>query len=227
MPWQGVNRLVDGFECAHYRGAMQPAETTPERILDAAAAEFAEHGFAGSRVDRIAKRAGCNKQLLYHYFGSKEGLRMAVFRRGLVERGERLRNMTGGPDEMVAAGFAAMGADENWIRMMLWERLSPAGMEFADERRAHFEQMVARATWVPDPALRPFVTLACMSMAAFPWTLPQVAELVTGHEPRSDAFRDGYLAAIRLILGDRAALAPPPQAAPPPEAPPARKGRKR
>ena len=185
--------------------ASSEAETTPERILDAAAAEFAEHGFAGSRVDRIARLAGCNKQLLYHYFGSKEGLRHAVFRRGLVERGERLRNMAGGPAEMVAAGFANMGADENWIRMMLWERLSATGCEFADERRAHFQQMVERATWVADPALRPFVTLACMSMAAFPWTLPQVAELVTASDIRSDAFRDGYLAAIRLILGDRTA----------------------
>jgi AcrR family transcriptional regulator len=196
--------------------ASSEAETTPERILDAAAAEFAEHGFAGSRVDRIARLAGCNKQLLYHYFGSKEGLRHAVFRRGLVERGERLRNMEGGPAEMIAAGFASMGADENWIRMMLWERLSATGCEFADERRAHFQEMVDRATWVADPALRPFVTLACMGMAAFPWTLPQVAELVTERDLRSDEFRNGYLAAIQLILGERAAAAPP--AAPSPEA---------
>lgn len=201
--------------------ASPEAESTQQRILDAAAAEFAEHGFAGSRVDRIAKLAGCNKQLLYHYFGSKEGLRHAVFRRGLVERGERLRNMTGAPDEMVAAGFATMGADENWIRMMLWERLSPAGLEFADERRAHFRQMVERATWVEDPALRPFVTLACMSMASLPWVLPQVAELVTEQDIRSDAFRDGYMAAIRLILGGRR---PQPPAEPPS---PPKKGRKR
>lgn len=190
--------------------ASSEAETTPERILDAAAAEFAEHGFAGSRVDRIARQAGCNKQLLYHYFGSKEGLRHAVFRRGLVERGERLRNMEGGPAEMVAAGFAIMGADENWIRMLLWERLSATGCEFADERRAHFQQMVERATWVADPALRPFVTLACMGMAAFPWTLPQVAELVTASDIRSDEFRNGYLAAIQLILGERAPAEAPP-----------------
>ena len=111
---------------------------------------------------------------------------------------------------MVAAGFANMGADENWIRMMLWERLSATGCEFADERRAHFQQMVERATWVADPALRPFVTLACMSMAAFPWTLPQVAELVTASDIRSDAFRNGYLAAIQLILGERAPAEAPP-----------------
>jgi AcrR family transcriptional regulator len=47
---------------------------TAQRILDAAAAEFAERGLAGARVDRIADRASANKQRLYAYFGSKEEL---------------------------------------------------------------------------------------------------------------------------------------------------------
>ncbi len=49
-----------------------------QKIADAALAEFAEHGFAGSRTDRIAKRAGLNKQLLYYYYGSKAALFEAV-----------------------------------------------------------------------------------------------------------------------------------------------------
>jgi AcrR family transcriptional regulator len=47
---------------------------TKTRILEAATAEFAAHGLAGARVDRLAERAGANKQLIYAYFGSKEGL---------------------------------------------------------------------------------------------------------------------------------------------------------
>jgi len=47
---------------------------TKSRILEAATAEFAGHGLAGARVDRLAARAGANKQLIYAYFGSKEGL---------------------------------------------------------------------------------------------------------------------------------------------------------
>jgi AcrR family transcriptional regulator len=47
---------------------------TKARILAAATAEFAERGLAGARVDRIAASAGANKQLIYAYFGSKEGL---------------------------------------------------------------------------------------------------------------------------------------------------------
>ncbi len=49
-------------------------EATSQALLDAAFAEFAEHGFAGARVDRIAAIAGANKQLVYHYFGSKDEL---------------------------------------------------------------------------------------------------------------------------------------------------------
>jgi len=54
--------------------APRDSAATKQRILDAATAEFSEYGLAGARVDRIAARAGANKQLIYAYFGSKEGL---------------------------------------------------------------------------------------------------------------------------------------------------------
>ena len=53
----------------------RPRDRDSLGLLRAAArAEFAEHGYAGARVDRIAKRAGVNKQLVFYYFGSKQGL---------------------------------------------------------------------------------------------------------------------------------------------------------
>ena len=51
---------------------------TKMRLLEAATEEFAAHGVAGGRVDRIAAAAEANKQLIYAYFGSKEGLFDAV-----------------------------------------------------------------------------------------------------------------------------------------------------
>lgn len=44
------------------------------RIESAAREEFRQHGLAGARIDRIAKRSGLNKQLIYYYFGSKQEL---------------------------------------------------------------------------------------------------------------------------------------------------------
>jgi AcrR family transcriptional regulator len=47
-------------------------------ILAAATAEFAALGFGGARVDAIAAQAGINKRMLYHYFGNKDELYLAV-----------------------------------------------------------------------------------------------------------------------------------------------------
>jgi len=59
-------------------------ERTSAAILAAAVREFTEKGFAGARVDGIAKRAGANKRMLYHYFGDKEALYLAVLESAYV-----------------------------------------------------------------------------------------------------------------------------------------------
>src|SRR5947199_10639785 len=58
-----------------------PAERSADtrgRILDAALSEFALHGLAGARTERIASASGVNKALLYYYFDSKEKLYLAA-----------------------------------------------------------------------------------------------------------------------------------------------------
>lgn len=60
--------------------ANRDSNATRARLLDAATQEFAAHGIAGARVDRIAAAAAANKQLIYAYFGSKDGLFDAVLR---------------------------------------------------------------------------------------------------------------------------------------------------
>ena len=61
---------------------------TKANILAAATEEFARYGLGGARVDRIAKRAGANKRMLYYYFGDKDGLFLAA----LEERYAHIRN---------------------------------------------------------------------------------------------------------------------------------------
>jgi AcrR family transcriptional regulator len=60
-------------------------ERTSEQILKAATEEFTEHGFAGARVDAIAARAGINKRMLYHYYGNKDDLFLAVMENAYAE----------------------------------------------------------------------------------------------------------------------------------------------
>jgi AcrR family transcriptional regulator len=54
-----------------------PARTMAD-ILEVATREFAEKGFAGARVDMIAEAMRTSKRMIYYYFGSKEGLYVAV-----------------------------------------------------------------------------------------------------------------------------------------------------
>jgi AcrR family transcriptional regulator len=56
---------------------------TRRRILTAAQKEFAEGGLYGARIDRIARGAETNERMLYYYFGSKDGLFLAVLNHAL------------------------------------------------------------------------------------------------------------------------------------------------
>ncbi|MCY4152710.1 MAG: TetR/AcrR family transcriptional regulator [Aestuariivita sp.] len=53
-------------------------EISQARILEAAEHEFAMHGYEGARIDQIVQRAGVSKNLIYHYFGSKDHLFLMV-----------------------------------------------------------------------------------------------------------------------------------------------------
>ena len=49
-------------------------DSSRDRIINAALDEFGQFGLAGARVDRIAKKAGLNKAMIYYHFNSKENL---------------------------------------------------------------------------------------------------------------------------------------------------------
>ena len=51
---------------------------TRQTLLDAAATEFALHGPKGARIGAVVARAGINERMIYHHFGSKDGLYRAV-----------------------------------------------------------------------------------------------------------------------------------------------------
>jgi AcrR family transcriptional regulator len=73
-------------------------ERTSASILAAAVKEFTEKGYSGARIDSIAARAGANKRMIYHYFGDKEALYLAVLESGYAgirsaEAGLRLADL--------------------------------------------------------------------------------------------------------------------------------------
>lgn len=65
-------------------------EERPQEITDAAFSVFAENGYAATRVQEVAKRAGVSKGLLYLYFKTKEELFKAVIRSVVIRRVDAL-----------------------------------------------------------------------------------------------------------------------------------------
>jgi TetR/AcrR family transcriptional regulator len=91
----------------------RPLRVSPERILAAAADEFAGRGYAGARVDRIARRARVNKAMLYYHFGSKLGLYRALLRSAFAELAARLEAIAATadpPPEKLGTVIRAMAA---------------------------------------------------------------------------------------------------------------------
>jgi AcrR family transcriptional regulator len=67
------------------------ARDSRQAILDGAATEFAARGFAGTSVDRIARRAEVNKAMIYYHFRSKEALYRVILRSVFLSLGQRAR----------------------------------------------------------------------------------------------------------------------------------------
>ncbi len=61
-------------------------DARPGELASAALELFVERGFAATRLDDVAKRAGVSKGTLYLYFDSKDDLFKAVIREGIVSR---------------------------------------------------------------------------------------------------------------------------------------------
>ena len=64
-------------------------EQTKRDIVAVATEEFADKGLSGARIDEIAARTRTSKRMIYYYFGSKEGLYVAV----LEEAYRSIRNI--------------------------------------------------------------------------------------------------------------------------------------
>src|SRR5262245_34117291 len=76
----GTGMRTSAAETHRDAPARRPRDSaaTAALILAAATKEFAGYGFGGGRIDRIAERAGVNKRMIYHHYGHKRGLYLAV-----------------------------------------------------------------------------------------------------------------------------------------------------
>ncbi|ABE36929.1 bacterial regulatory s, tetR family protein [Paraburkholderia xenovorans LB400] len=115
-------------------------------MLQAALIEFGEKGLDGARVDMIAQQSSANKQLVYHYFGSKEGLYTAVLEYAYLQyRGDHAAIQS------AVQGLDAEKALRRFVDLMF--RQSTAATYFA--RLIHDENMRGGVHLPPLAAVRP------------------------------------------------------------------------
>jgi TetR/AcrR family transcriptional regulator len=94
------NRATGARTQRRRRGvAHADVESSRRKLFDAAAREFAAHGFAGTSVDRIAAAARLNKAMIYYHFGSKAGLYGEILRDMFAAVGARVREVAASTDD--------------------------------------------------------------------------------------------------------------------------------
>lgn len=183
-------------------------DSTRARILDAAREEFSAEGFAGGRVDTIARLAGCNKQLIYHYFKDKAGLFEAVLLAMMSERSPVRVSSRGDMAQQLIRDFEDFGKKRGLVRMLMWEALSweerPVIAEATrcEKLQAIVEELErAQAAGLVENAIPARLMMLIMaSLMVFPWAFPQMTRMVTGMAPSDPEFRKVYGQAIGEIL---------------------------
>lgn len=105
-------------------------ERTMAGILEVATTEFAAKGLSGARIDAIADATRTSKRMIYYYFGSKEGLYIAVLedsyrRMRQIESELHLENLAPEPAlrRLVEFTFDHHSSNEEYIRLVMNENI--------------------------------------------------------------------------------------------------------
>jgi AcrR family transcriptional regulator len=78
MNSEGLDMIEAEVTTTKVRRPGRNADQAKADLLESARREFAEKGFALAGIEGIAEPTGLNKKMIYHYFGSKEDLYIAV-----------------------------------------------------------------------------------------------------------------------------------------------------
>jgi len=163
------------------------------RIIAAAMAEFARVGFDGARIEAIARRAGCNRAMIYFYFGGKKRLFEAALDEVAKRRTAQMAAQPGSVAEGLIYWFRQIHAEPMWIRLALQETLadapagpSPTGREiYLNKQLEVVRDFQAKGLLRADLDARHLLGLF-VAITTFPTSLPIVATISLGAEDEQD-----------------------------------------
>lgn len=109
------------------------SHSTKEKLLQTASELFARKGPAATSVDEVVSRAGCNKRMVYHYFGSKEALSravlMAAYEKIASFEEESLRTSSPGSprkvvEKLITDQLNFLAQNPRIVALLMWENLN-------------------------------------------------------------------------------------------------------
>lgn len=182
-------------------------EGTKRRIYDAARAEFAEHGPNGTTIDRIARKAGINRERVYNYFGDKSALFATVVSGEVRRIAEAVPLTIAGPAD--AGTFAGDSYDylqkhPELARLTLWEGLTSAD-RIVDEvsRSAVYAEKTAavataqRAGQIDDRISAADLVFLLISLSSYWSAAPHIVRMLATGDRRATS-ADSRRAAVVL-----------------------------
>lgn len=171
-------------------------DRTRRLLREAAAVEFAEHGLDGTTVERIAARAGVNKERLYNYFGDKASLFSNILTEELSRiadavplRIDSLEDVA----EFSAQSFDYVADHPDLGRLVIWEGLSDiGGLPDETARTALYRRKVEALSAAQDAKIitraipAPDLLFLLLSLSSWWASAPQIARMISGtSNPRS------------------------------------------
>ena len=192
-------------------------ERTRGSIVAAARAEFASRGYSGARMEQIAQRAGVKKELIYHYFRSKETLFEEVRTSQLADAEadhalpqSPLADRTQDASSLFAWRFNRMLGDLEWIKLLTWEAVQTdvAPPPNEEGRRATIRKSIAAIKAAQKDGRLPadldarFLQLAMFALATYPLAFSQITAMTTGMAASDIRFQKAWTGFLQQ-LGER------------------------
>jgi AcrR family transcriptional regulator len=177
------------------------------RLLDAAFAEFAQHGLAGARVDRIAEAAQANKGLIYVYYGNKEQLFDTVLTQRVGALFDAVPFTTADLPGFAGALFDHLLASPKLLRLNAWRQLErgdppTVGIDWGRETIEAISQAQQRGVITTE--LEPADLLTLMLGMATSWfrvsSLRNWATEDSGSPQRLQQHRAALTTAVRRLV---------------------------
>lgn len=193
-------------------------EGTKRKIAEAGLAEFAEHGPHGTTVERVAARAGVNKERIYAYYGDKSALFAALVREQVDAVAAAVPLVVTSAQDVGAfagASFDYQVAHPDLARLLVWEGMANTGAVAQEGARAALYRAktaavaaAQRSGTVDDTVAADHLVFMVLALASWWAVNPQVARMLTGPDDDGVARRRASVveAATRLAA-PRAAMA--------------------